>query len=75
MTVQDLADKLKSFEIPLMRRDLSQFENILWLGRNLAANNSENPLFKEVCNELKKLRKKGMKEWLNFETERSKLKI
>jgi hypothetical protein len=62
----NLQSKLVSFDIPKNRRDISKFENIMWLGRNLPINNIDNPLLNEVMEEIKgeffKMRKKWAEE-------------
>ena len=41
---------LEQMEVPEMRRELTK-RNLMWLNRNIAANNSEHPLF-ETAREL-----------------------
>lgn len=57
-----LGEKLESFDIPLNRRDLSKFENVAWLGRNLPIRNLDNPALNEVMIEINKLGKKMLRE-------------
>jgi hypothetical protein len=48
---------LKSWDIPLLRRDISKSSNVRWLLRNLAANNRDDSLFPEAIRLLKTLNK------------------
>ena len=48
---------LKSWDIPLLRRDISKSSNVRWLLRNLAANNRDDSLFPEAIRLLKILNK------------------
>ena len=45
-----LGTLLELMEVPEMRRELTK-RNLMWLNRNIAANNSEHPLF-ETAREL-----------------------
>ncbi len=58
----NLSEKLISFKIPAMRRDLTKSENILWLARNLPIQNLGNPLLHEVMIEINEMGRKWLKE-------------
>lgn len=59
----DLQQKLESFDIPKNRRDISKFENVMWLARNLPINNLVNPELNNAMKKLKKLFFKMRKEF------------
>ena len=57
-----LNEILDQLDIPEKRRDISKFENVSWLGRNLGANNKDkSELLKEVFPLLKELARKQLK--------------
>lgn len=61
MNTQQLSEKLKTFDIPELRRDLSDFGNVCWLIRNLGIRNSGNSELQTVIKELVNLRKEMTK--------------
>ncbi len=62
-----LSEKLKTFDIPTQRRDITKFENVFWLTRNLPIRNLDNPALCEVMVEINKLGKKMTKDILKTE--------
>lgn len=44
----DLDTLLADMDVPKFRRDTSQLGNLMWLERNLAINNGQNPNFHKV---------------------------
>lgn len=56
MNHDELTTALAGMDIPAMRRDVGQPQNISWLLRNLPINNSDNSKLGEVIIALKQLR-------------------
>lgn len=52
MLITELTEKLNTFDVPKMRRELN-IANVRWLLRNLPINNKDNVFLAEIMNELK----------------------
>jgi|TARA_R110002020_G_scaffold132108_2_gene295163 hypothetical protein len=47
-------------DVPLMRRDTNDPDNVMWLVRNLSVRNSQHPEFEKVFRQVVKLKAKQM---------------
>ena len=52
---EQLARILESMDVPDMRRDLEQAQNLAWLGRNLPIRNQANPALLEALGLIRRL--------------------
>jgi len=51
-----------SMDVPTMRRDTNNLDNVMWLVRNLSVRNSQHPEFERVFRQVVKLKAKHRSE-------------
>ena len=49
-------------DVPRIRRDTNNLDNVMWLVRNLSVRNSQHPEFKNIFSQVLKLKVKQMAE-------------